>query len=308
MLAVRALREIRSAGGKMAGFKRSIVAALTWPALLVVFMAVYGLREIVNDSGVSIVWRILLCLVLLGASGLGVVMMRQVFRWMQNPRSEETPSRHVWRFATIAFVAVLCVGAFIPHKASSLAAYRQPSGTKGTWKLTVGAGKMTTFRVVRVNAHGNETPLEIGGTILAPFDRDFHTTLEIVCTDRWKENSRQQLTASYPAFSGQTYSRTAFLDDKWRFVTSGNDSLPQLEGQKERFELATRHDWFGRRLETLYVETVAATQPNATQPNHQSDAAAQPAKLAGEKGEGKESSSKELPRKSAAPPAVEKQP
>jgi tRNA A-37 threonylcarbamoyl transferase component Bud32 len=282
MLAMRALREIRSSGGKVAGFKRAIVAALTWPALLVVLTAAFGLRELFDDSGVSIAWRALLCLVLLAASGLGVVMMRQVARWMKNSLSEETPSRHVWRFAAAAFVAVFCVGAFVPHKASSSAAYREPSGTKGTWKLTVGAGKMTTYRVVRIDVRGHEAPLEIGGTIVPSAGQDFFTTLQVVSTNRWKDNPRQQLTASYPVLSGETYSRTAFLDDQWEFVTSGNANLPLLEGQKERFEIATRRDWFGKKLETLYLEIVATTQLDD---------------------QGKES-----PRSPASPSAVKKQP
>jgi hypothetical protein len=31
-----------------------------------------------------------------------------------------------------------------------------------------------------------------------------------------------------------------------------------MEGEKQRDELATRYDWLGRKVETLYVEIVPA--------------------------------------------------
>jgi hypothetical protein len=258
MLAMRALREIRSTGGKVAGFKRAMTAALAWPSILVVFMSCLGISIVFQESGVSTAWRLLVSSLLLAAGGLGVLMVRQTFRWMKDAHPAIPLSGHVWRSSAAALLAFVCLGAYVRQREASMKAYLEPSGTKMTMELNLPAGKTMSFRIVRVNARGEASPLELGGTISAPDDRHLHTTLEIVSTSRWKESDRQKLEASYNIINGQTNSRSVFLDEDWKFNTSGKGSSPLMEGEKQRDELATRYDWLGRKVETLYVEIVPA--------------------------------------------------
>jgi hypothetical protein len=118
--------------------------------------------------------------------------------------------------------------------------------------MTIGAGTTLHFKVIRVDAEGKETPLELQSSLSAPDDQHLHTTLEVGLTDRWKKSDRQKLTAVLPGLHGDKYSRSVYLDDIWEVsrVEEGTESTGD-----QRFELATRHDWMGRKRETLYIET-----------------------------------------------------
>ena len=259
MLAMRALREIRSSGGRLAGLKRAMFAALAWPSLLVVFMICVGISTVSRENSVSTVWRLLMGLLLLAGGGLGVVMVRQVWRWMKQAPAVKALRGHVWRFGVTALVALLCLGAYVRQKNASMDAYLEPRGTKMTAEVTIAAGKRLQFRLIRVDAEGKVTPLELDGVIHAAEGQNLRTTLEIVTTDRWKDSTRQHIEASYQAPDGETYSRSVFLDDVWKFNSSGKGAWQFVEGEKQRYELATLYDWMGRKVETLYVEEVMAT-------------------------------------------------
>jgi hypothetical protein len=262
MLAMRALREIRSSGGRLAGSKRAMFAALAWPCLLTMFMTGVGISTLSRDSSVSTVWRLLMGMLLLAGGGLGVVMARQVWRWMEQAPAVKALHGHVWRFGVTALVALLCLGAYVRQKNASTDAYLEPRGTKMTAEVTIAAGRKLQFRLIRADAEGKVTPLELNGVIHTPEDQNLRTTLEIVTTDRWKESTCQQIEASYHAPNGKSYSRSVFLDDVWIFNTSGKGAWQFTEGEKQRYELATRQDWFGRKVETLYIETdVTKSQP-----------------------------------------------
>jgi tRNA A-37 threonylcarbamoyl transferase component Bud32 len=258
MLAMRALREIRSSGGRLAGLKRAMFAALAWPCLLTMFMTGLGIFTLSRDSSVSTFWRLLIGMLLLAGGGLGVVMARLVWRWMEQAPAVKALHGHVWRFGITTIVALLCLGAYVRQKNASMEAYLEPRGTKMNAEVTIAAGKNLQFRLVRVDAEGKVTRLELDGVIHAPEGHHLRTTLEIVTTDRWKESTRQHIEARYQALDGKTYSRSVFLDDAWEFNTSGKGEWQFVEGEKQRYELATRQDWFGRKLETLYVEEVVA--------------------------------------------------
>jgi len=258
MLAMRALREIRNSGGRLAGLKRAMFAALAWPCLLTMFMTWVGISTLSRGSSVSTVWRLLMGMLLLAGGGLGVVMARQVWRWIEQAPAVKALHGHVWRFGLAALVALLCLGAYVRQKNASMDAYLESHGTKMTAEVTIAAGKKLQFRLIRVDAEGKVTSLELQGVIQAPEGQDIHTTLEIVTTERWKGSARQQIVASYRAPNGKTYSHSVFLDDVWTFNTSGSGSWQFVEGEKQRYELATRSDWWSRKLETLYVEEVMA--------------------------------------------------
>jgi tRNA A-37 threonylcarbamoyl transferase component Bud32 len=259
MLAVRALRGIRETGGRAAGFKRAMVALLAWPALLVMFMTWAGISALFHDSGLSISWRLLVGLLLFVSSGLGVVMIRRVFHWTkEDARPAAALGGHVWRFCAAALVALIFMGAHVRKRAASMDTYLEPGGTRMAAELRVAAGKDIHFRLIRVNAQGKVTPLDLNGSIHSHEAQGFRTTLELVSTDRWKESARQQLTANYQTPDGNNYSRSVYLDENWKFDASGKSSLPLMEGQRQRFEFATRHDWLGRKVETLYLDVVGA--------------------------------------------------
>jgi hypothetical protein len=258
MLAMRALREIRSSGGRLAGSKRAMFAALTWPCLLTLFMTWVGISTLSLESSVSAVWRLLMGILLLAGGGLGVVMAREVWRWMEQAPAVKAMHGHVWRFGITTIVALLCLSAYVRHQNVSEQAFLEPRGTKMTAEVKIAAGKKLQFRLIRVDAEGKVTPLELEGVIQSPEGQNLRTTLEIVTTERWKKSPRQQIEASYQAPEGKTYSRSVFLDDAWEFTPSVKGEWQFVEGERQRYELATRHDWIGRKLETLYVEEVMA--------------------------------------------------
>ncbi len=256
---VRAVREIRSSGGKLAGLKRAIASVLSWPALLVMLMVFSAISMMFADNGVGTVWRMLLVVLLLVTSGLGVVMIQRVFRWVKDPRpAAASVSAHVWRFVATASVAAICVIAYVREERATRKAYFDPSVTSTTFDLNIPAGKTLTYRVVRIDLKGNETPVDIDGSIVAPVDQHLHTRLVVTTTDRWKESSRQKMEARYQGLSGANYKKSAFLDDHWKFTTEGEGNAP-MNGKKDRLELATRYNWLGRKVETLYFETLDST-------------------------------------------------
>jgi hypothetical protein len=152
-------------------------------------------------------------------------------------------------------VAAVCVVAYVREERATREAYLDPSVTSTTFDLNIPAGKTLTYRVVRIDLKGNETPVDIDGSIVAPVDQHLHTRLVVTTTDRWKESPRQKMEASYQGLSGKTYKETVFLDDHWKFTTEGEGNAP-MDGKKDRLELATRYDWLGKKVETLYFETV----------------------------------------------------
>ena len=121
------------------------------------------------------------------------------------------------------------------------------------------AGERLSFRLIRVNTAGEVIELNMAGTIMAPDGGGYRTTLEIVTTNRWKESASQHIEARYQGPNGQSYSRSLYLDDDWEFHASGRGSSPLTEGEKQRYEIATRRGWMGGKLETLYVEIVPAS-------------------------------------------------
>jgi tRNA A-37 threonylcarbamoyl transferase component Bud32 len=259
LFGARAGREIRSSRGKLAGLKRAVVSALSWPALLMMLMLLGAIATLFADNGVGTVWRMLLVVLLLIASGLDVVMILRTLRWIKDPSPAAAKlSGHVWRFAASAVVAAICVIAYIREERVTRAAYLEPSGTKVTVDMSIPAGKMQTYRVVRIDLEGAETSVDIDGSISAPVDQNLQTRLMVTTTDRWKESPRQKIEASYQALSGEIYKKSAFLDDHWKFTTSGEMRAP-MDGKKDRLELATRHNWLGKKVETLYLENVDST-------------------------------------------------
>ena len=136
-------------------------------------------------------------------------------------------------------------------------AYLNEHGATMTLKIRVAAGATMHFKVIRVDADGKETPLELQTSISAPDDQDLHTQLELNLTDRWIKSDRQKLSATLPGLHGVHYSRSILLDDIWKVTTISEGSETALENEKKRYEFATRHDWFGRKVETLYVEQTA---------------------------------------------------
>jgi hypothetical protein len=113
-----------------------------------------------------------------------------------------------------------------------------------------------------VNAAGEVIELAVVGTLQAPDDDGYTSTLEIVTTNRWKESYSQHIEASYRVPGGQLYSRSLYLDETWEFNTTEKGSSQLMEGEKQRYEIATRRGWMGGKLETLYLEiTPASKQP-----------------------------------------------
>ncbi len=257
---VRAVREIRSSGGKLAGLKRAIASVLSWPALLVMLMVFSAISMMFADNGVATVWRMLLAVLLLVTSGLGVVMIVRIFRRTRDHRpAAGSVGAHVWRFAATASVAAVCVFAYVREERATREAYLDPTGTKWTIGMDILSRKMVDFRVVRIDLDGNETPLGIEGTIAAPVGGNVQAEFTLVATNRWKESSRQKIEAGYEVASGEAYRKSVYLDDHWKFTTSGNGRSQMLSMKQDRMEVATRSNWLGKKVETLYFETVAST-------------------------------------------------
>jgi tRNA A-37 threonylcarbamoyl transferase component Bud32 len=259
MQAIRALRQLRSTGGEGADAKSSLVTLVIWPSLLAACMAAFSVVPYVDDSAVSMIWRVLLSGLLLCTSVLGVELVFKTILSMRQRFAAGAIRGPVIRFAISVIISFVCIGAYRWERESTMASYLEPSGTKAEVKMSLAAGKRLNFRLIRVNTAGEVIELAAVGTLQAPDDEGYTSTLEIVTTNRWKGSYPQHIEASYRVPGGQTYSRSLYLNETWEFNTSGTGSSPLTEGEKQRYEIATRRGWLGGKLETLYVEIVAAS-------------------------------------------------
>ncbi len=266
VLGSRAWKAIRESAGRKGGFTRATLAVLIWPAILALLIAGVGITGLFERS----IWDKGLGLLLVATGALGVVMIHRIYQWAKSSPTAASPRIHVRRFIGAAIVVLVCLVTslrFAPADSrwsksrASYAASSDETGIELKSKMMVAAGKMMTFRLVRIDARGNETPVEIGGTIYAPEDRDFQTTLSIIVKDPKKDDAdrMRELTASCELLRG-AYLKTVSFEADWTFVTSGKGSHQLLEDQKDRFELATRKNWLGKKVETLYLETVGVPQ------------------------------------------------
>ncbi|MCX6849444.1 MAG: serine/threonine-protein kinase, partial [Verrucomicrobia bacterium] len=256
---MRALRRLRSTGGEVADAKRSLVTLVIWPSLLAACMAAFSVAPYIDDSAVSMIWRVLLSGLLLCTSVLGVELVFKAILSMKQGFPAGAIRGPVIRFAIAVIISFVCIGAYSWERESTMASYLEPSGTKAEVKVSLAAGKRLSFRLIRVNTAGEVSELAAVGTLQAPDDEGYASTLEIVTTNRWKGSYPQHIEASYRVPGGQTYSRSLYLNETWEFNASGTGSSPLTEGEKQRYEIATRRGWMGRKLETLYVEVVAAS-------------------------------------------------
>ena len=252
--AKRSLLQIREAGGKQAGVTRAKFAALAWPWSLIVIMFGVGIMILFDENVLGMTWKIPVSLLLLTSSVLGVIMCRRASCWMKDETLAKQVRGHVWRFAITAFIAVICLGGYIGQRSVSLKGYLNEHGAKMTIKIGIPAKTTMHFKVIRVDAEGKETPLNLQSSMSAPDNDGLYTTLELNLTERWKKSDRQKLSVTLPGLYGVHYSRSIFLDDIWKI--SEIDLGTDMGGiEKKRFEFATRHGWFGRKLETIYLET-----------------------------------------------------
>ncbi len=260
--AIRALRRLRSTGGKVADAKRSLVMLVIWPSLLAACMAAFSILPFVDDSAISLPRRVLLHGLLVITSVLGVELVFKTILSMRQGFPDGACRGPAIRFAIAVFISFVSIGAYSWERASTMASYLEPSGTKAQVKLSLAAGKKLGFRLIRMNTTGEVIELAVVGTIQAPDDVGYTSTLEIVTTNRWKGSSSQHIEVSYRAPGGQLYSRSLYLDETWEFNTTEKGSSQLIEGEKQRYEIATRHGWMGGKLETLYLEiTPASNQP-----------------------------------------------
>lgn len=248
LLATRALSEIRNSDGKIAGFTRAIVSALWLPTLLAICMACGGIATFI--FGISDVLQMLAGMFLLAASWLGIVMMRRIYAWAKSPTAP-SPQKYLWSFAAAAGITLFCLVA-IMRSSTDTAEWKMEMKTK------VAAGKEVTFRLVSIDAEGNEKPLELSGSILSLEDKDFHATIHIIRMQQPVATGLKDLLVQYTVPSGNTYSKTITLYEKWKFTSQGLGSSQVMLDEKERIELATRADWRGKKCETLYLEFTGA--------------------------------------------------
>jgi len=227
-----------------------------------VCMAAFSIVPFVDDSAVSMTRRVLLHGLLVFTSVLGVELVFKTILSMRQGFPAGASRGPAIRFAIAVFISFVSIGAYSWERASTMASYLEPSGTKAQVKLSLGAGKRLSFRLIRVNIAGEVIELAAVGTIQAPHDEGYTSTLEIVTTNRWKGSYPQHIEASYRVPGGQIYSRSLYLDETWEFNTSEKGSSQLIEGEKQRYEIATRRGWMGGKLETLYLEiTPASNQP-----------------------------------------------
>jgi hypothetical protein len=233
---------------------RAKFAALAWPWSLIVIMFGVGIMILFDENVLGMTWKIPVSLLLLTSSVLGVIMCRRASCWMKDETLAKQVRGHVWRFAITAFIAVICLGGYIGQRSVSLKGYLNEHGAKMTIKIGIPAKTTMHFKVIRVDAEGKETPLNLQSSMSAPDNDGLYTTLELNLTERWKKSDRQKLSVTLPGLYGVHYSRSIFLDDIWKI--SEIDLGTDMGGiEKKRFEFATRHGWFGRKLETIYLET-----------------------------------------------------
>ena len=260
VLAIRALREIRGSGGKLAGLSRARFSVLAWLALPAGFFGLGGIFTLFADNGVPPYWRNLLAALLLATSALGVMTIRQFIRWTRDS-SASAPDirRHVWRFVAAVFLAGVCVIAYVREEKATRNSYGVPTGNRATIKMNILPGKMVEFRIVRIDVSGKETPLGIEGRIPAPVSSSIQADFTVSTTERWKQSPRQEIVVRCETASGEIYRKSAFLDDQWKFPASAYGQSQMFSMKQDRMELATRSNWLGKTVETLYFETIAST-------------------------------------------------
>lgn len=256
MFAKRSLLQIREAEGKLAGVTRAKFAALAWPWLLSVLMFGAGIFTLFDENVLGMIWKLSVSLLLLSSSVLGVIMSFRVSRWVRDESHSKPVRGYVWRFVITAVIALICLGSYIGQRSQSLKSYLHEHGATMRAKIRVAAGATMRFQLIRVDAEGKETPLEMQSSISAPENQDLYAELKIVLTDRWKNSDQQKLSATLTG----VYSRSVLLDDIWEVTTISDGSETVWANEKQRYEFAIRRDWLGRKVETLYVEHVATKE------------------------------------------------
>jgi hypothetical protein len=127
--------------------------------------------------------------------------------------------------------------------------------------ISLQPGTSFSYQLIRVSTDGHESPMNINGRIFAPPNSPLLASLVVLTTDRWKNNAHQQIEISHHSPVGSTGRKTIQLDEPWTFTSSGSAHLQLTQGLKERSELASRSNWYGKKLESLYLETVASPPP-----------------------------------------------
>jgi serine/threonine protein kinase len=262
IFALRTLRLLRSPDSNPAGLKRSIISALAWPAIVVALMLAFAIATAFADNAVGTVWRMLLAALLIVASGLGITTIAGLFRSMSARPPAAAPTRpRIWPFATAASLALLCSAAYLLKVRSSNDSYLHPSGTRMAMDISLPPGTSLSYQLIRVSSDGHESPMDINGRIFAPPDSPLLASLVVLTTARWKNSALQQIEISHHSPTGSTSRKTIQLDDPWKFTSSGSAHLQLTQGLKERAELASRSNWYGKKLESLYLVTVASPPP-----------------------------------------------
>jgi serine/threonine protein kinase len=262
ILALRALRILRTPDSHPAGLKRSIISALAWPAIVVALMLAFAIATAFADNAVGTVSRLLLVALLVVASGLGITTIAGLFRSMSARPPSAAPTRpRIWPFATAASLALICSAAYLLKVRSSNDTYLHPSGTRTAMDISLQPGTSFSYQLIRVSTDGHESPMNINGRIFAPPNSPLLASLVVLTTDRWKNNAHQQIEISHHSPVGSTGRKTIQLDEPWSFTSSGSAHLQLTQGLKERSELASRSNWYGKKLESLYLETVASPPP-----------------------------------------------
>ncbi|RFC51773.1 MAG: Serine/threonine protein kinase [Verrucomicrobia bacterium] len=262
ILALRALRILRTPDSHPAGLKRSIISALAWPAIVVALMLAFAIATAFADNAVGTVSRLLLVALLVVASGLGITTIAGLFRSMSARPPSAAPTRpRIWPFATAASLALICSAAYLLKVRSSNDTYLHPSGTRTAMDISLQPGTSFSYQLIRVSTDGHESPMNINGRIFAPPNSPLLASLVVLTTDRWKNNAHQQIEISHHSPVGSTGRKTIQLDEPWSFTSSGSAQLQLTQGLKERSELASRSNWYGKKLESLYLETVASPPP-----------------------------------------------
>lgn len=262
IFALRALRLLRTPDSNPTGLKRSILSALAWPAIVVALMLAFAIATAFADNAVGTVSRLLLVALLVVASGLGITTIAGLFRSMSARPPSAAPTRpRIWPFASAASLALICSTAYLLKVRSSNDTYLHPSGTRMAMDISLPPGTSLFYQLIRVSTDGHESPMNINGRIFAPPGSPLLASLVVLTTDRWKNNAHQQIEISHHSPNGSTSRKTIQLDAPWTFTSSGSAHLQLTQGLKERSELASRSNWYGRKLESLYLETVASPPP-----------------------------------------------
>jgi tRNA A-37 threonylcarbamoyl transferase component Bud32 len=296
ILGARALGEIRRSGGVKTGLGSAIFATTAWPIVFLFFLSTVSMKVLSSGEGPTFGPVAFIFIVLLPVLVAAWLLVRSLYRWAGGVERKDGTRFHPGFGIPLLMAMLLPIGGPLLMAEIAIrifpadsrrskshafnAARSEERGIELKSKVRVAAGKMITFRLVRIDARGNETPVEIGGTIYAPQDRDFQTTLSIIVKEPKMDKSdrMRELTASCELLRG-AYLKTVYFEEDWKFITSGKGSHQLLEEQKDRLELATRENWRGEKVESLFLETVGV-------PEKTSDGAAKPGASTEKKAEG----------------------